>query len=280
MKGSTAEIDVLEMKPFEALQEWNRTLIQKVSQQTDLIERMSRLKRYLSPQLADYILKSEDSDFFKSERREITSIFLDLRGFTAFSDSAEPEEVMALLRSYHMEMGQLIFKFGGTVEHFIADGLMVFFNYPVLCEDHAEKAMRLSLAIRDRVKELRTEWLQKGYNLDLGIGLAAGYAAVGNIGFEGQMDYGAIGNVTNLAARLCSAAKGGQILTDQKTLIRIEHLVEAGPLEEMSLKGFVRPVRAVNIVSLKRKAPRRSCKHFTHSKRSTRSRHQNMSHPS
>ncbi len=128
MKGLTAEIDVLEMKPFEALQEWNRTLIQKVSEQTDLIERMSRLKRYLSPQLADYILKSDDGDFFKSERREITSIFLDLRGFTAFSDGAEPEEVMALLRSYHMEMGQLIFKFGGTVEHFVADGLIVLFR--------------------------------------------------------------------------------------------------------------------------------------------------------
>ncbi len=257
MKGSTAEIDVLEMKPFEALQEWNRTLIQKVSQQTDLIERMSRLKRYLSPQLADYILKSDDGDIFKSQRRDITSIFLDLRGFTAFSDSAEPEEVMALLRSYHTEMGKLIFKFGGTVEHFVADGLMVFFNVPVPCEDHTEKAMCLSLAMRDRVKALRTGWLQKGYDLDLGIGLAAGYAAVGNIGFEGQMDYGAIGNVTNLAARLCGAAKGGQILTDQKTLIRIGHLVDAEPLEEMYLKGFVRPVRALNIVNLKRQAQSR-----------------------
>ena len=255
MKGSTAEIDVLEMKPFEALQEWNRTLIQKVSEQTDLIERMSRLKRYLSPQLADYILQSDDADCFKSERREITSIFLDLRGFTAFSDGAEPEEVMALLRSYHMEMGQLIFKFGGTVEHFVADGLIVLFNDPLPCADHTEKAMRLSLAMRDRVKELRAGWLQKGYDLDLGIGLAAGYAAVGNIGFEGQMDYGAIGNVTNLASRLCGAAKGGQILIDQKTLTQIEHLVEAEPLEEMYLKGFVRPVRAMNIVSLKPQMP-------------------------
>ena len=251
MKGSTAEIDVHAIKPFEALQELNRSLIKKVSQQMDLIERMSRLKRYLSPQLADFILKGDAPDLFKSQRREITSIFLDLRGFTAFSDSAEPEEVMALLRSYHTEMGKLIFKFGGTVEHFVADGLMVFFNDPVLCADHTEKAVRLSLGMRDRIKELRTGWLQKGYDLDLGIGLAAGYAVVGNIGFEGQLDYGAVGNVTNLASRLCGAAKGGQILTDQKTLARIDKLVKAEPLEELYLKGFARPVRAFDIVSLR-----------------------------
>jgi adenylate cyclase len=252
MKGSTAEIDVHAIKPFEALQELNRSLIKKVSQQTDLIERMSRLKRYLSPQLADYILKSDEPDLFKSHRREITAMFLDLRGFTAFSDSAEPEEVIALLRSYHAEMGKLIFKFGGTVEHFVADGLMVFFNDPVPCQDHTEKAVRLSMGMRDRVKELRTGWLQKGYDLDLGIGLAAGYAAVGNIGFEGQLDYSAVGNVTNLASRLCGAAKGGQILTDQKTLTQIDNLVQVEPLEELHLKGFVRPVRAFDIVSLRR----------------------------
>ncbi len=262
MKGSTAEIDVLEIKPFEALQEWNRTLIQKVGQQMELIERMSRLKRYLSPQLAESILKSDDPDPFKSHRREITAIFLDLRGFTAFSDSTEPEEVMALLRSYHTEMGKLIFEFEGTVEHFIADGLMVLFNAPTLCEDHTEKGVRMSLRMRDRVNELRSGWFQKGYDLDLGIGLAVGYAAVGNIGFEGQMDYGAIGNVTNLASRLCGAAKGGQILTDQKTLNQIGHLVEAQPLEEMYLKGFIRPVRALNIVSLKRQTPSREQRKF------------------
>ena len=254
MKASTAEIDVLEMKPFEALQAWNRTLVEKVGQQMDLIERMNRLKRYLSPQLADSILKSDDPDLFRSHRREITAIFLDLRGFTAFSDSAEPEEVMALLRSYHTEMGKLIFEFEGTVEHFVADGLMVFFNDLVPCEDHTEKAVRLSLRMRDRVKDMRTGWLQKGFDLDLGIGLAAGFAAVGNIGFEGQADYAAVGNVTNLASRLCGAAKGGQILTDQKTLAQIENLVGAEPLEELYLKGFVRPVHAFNIVNLRRRS--------------------------
>jgi class 3 adenylate cyclase len=251
MKGSTAEIDMLAMKPFEALQELNRSLIRKVSQQMDLIERMSRLKRYLSPQLTEFILKGEDPDLFKSQRREITAVFLDLRGFTAFTDNAEPEEAMALLRSYHTEMGKLIFEFGGIVEHFVADGLMVLFNDPVPCEDHIEKAACLSVVMRDRIKELRTEWLQKGYDLDLGIGLVAGHAAVGNIGFEGQMDYGAVGNVTNLASRLCGAAQGGQIFTDEKTLAQIESLVEAEPLNELYLKGFSRPVRAFNIVGLR-----------------------------
>ena len=250
MKASSAEIDLVAMKPFEALQELNRNLIEKVKQQMEMIERMSRLKRYLSPQLADSILNGNDLDLFKSQRREITAIFLDLRGFTAFSDSTEPEEVMDLLRSYHTEMGKLTFEFGGTVEHFVADGLMVFFNDPVPCDNHVEKAVHLSIAMRDRVKQLRRGWLHKGYDLDLGIGLAAGYAAVGNIGFEGQMDYGAVGNVTNLAARLCGAAKGGQILTDQKTIAAIENIAEIEALGELYLKGLVRPVRAFNIIGI------------------------------
>ena len=254
MNSSNAVMEAAHIQPLEALQQWNRTLIAKVSQQTDLIERMSRLKRYLSPQLAESILKSDDPELFSSDRREITALFLDLRGFTAFADSAEPEEVMALLRSYHTEMGKLIFEFGGTVEHFVADGLMVFFNAPSTCRDHTEVAVRLSLAISDRVKHLRAGWLVKGHDLDLGIGLAAGYAAVGHIGFEGQISYGAIGNLTNLASRLCGAAKGGQILTDQKTLSQIETLVQAESLDELHLKGFARPVRAFNIVGLKRRA--------------------------
>lgn len=215
------------------------------------LQHMSRLKRYLSPQIAEAILKSEENDIFKSHRREITVVFLDLRGFTAFSDSAEPEEVMALLRSYHEEMGKLIFRFEGTLEHFAGDGIMVFFNDPIPCDDHTEKAVRMALAMRASVKELRTEWLKKGHDLDLGVGFAAGYATLGNIGFEGRMDYGALGNVTNLAARLCGEAKGGQILTDQKTLAKIESIVEAAPLEDLHLKGFARPVPAFNIASLK-----------------------------
>jgi adenylate cyclase len=251
MKGLATATNSLEVNPFGSLQDWNRHLIAKVGQQVALIERMNRLKRFLPPQIAETILNSDDANLFESHRREITAVFLDLRGFTAFSDSAEPEEVMALLKNYHGEMGKLILKFSGTLEHFAGDGMMVFFNDPIPCEDHAEKAVCMGLEMRDKAKELRTGWLKNGCDLDLGIGVAAGYAVVGNIGFEGRMDYAAVGNVTNLAARLCGAAKGGQILTNQRTLSKIENLVEAEPLEELHLKGFVRPVRAFNIVNLK-----------------------------
>jgi class 3 adenylate cyclase len=205
-----------------------------------------RLKREV-----DILSEGKDTNLFASHRREITVVFLDLRGFTAFSDAAEPEEVLQLLRIYHAEMGKLIFKFEGTLERFTGDGIMTFFNAPIPYEDHTERAVRMAVEMRDRVKELRGGWLKKDYDLDLGIGLATGYAAVGNIGFEGRMDYGAIGNVTNLASRLCGEAKGGQILTNQKTLSRIEGLVEAEPINELRLKGFVRPVSAFNIIELK-----------------------------
>lgn len=271
VKGLDAGADDYVVKPFEAfellarvrsmtrikqmhdaLEEWNRSLADKVRQQVDQIEGMSRLKRYLSPQIAESILKSEDDNLFKNHRREITVVFLDLRGFTAFSDSAEPEEIMELLRTYHAEMGKLIFKFEGTLERFAGDGIMVFFNDPIPCEDHTERAARMALEMRARVKGLRAGWLKKGYDLDLGIGLAAGYATLGNIGFEGRMDYGAVGNVTNLAARLCDEAKGGQVLTNQKTFSKIEEIFEAEPLKEIQLKGFTRPVAAFNIVQPKR----------------------------
>ena len=270
VKGLDAGADDYVVKPFDSfellarvrsmmrikqmqdsLEEWNRGLTDKVTQQVGQIERMGRLKRYLSPQIAETILKSEDENLFKSHRREITVVFLDLRGFTAFSDSAEPEEIMELLRTYHAEMGKLIFEFQGTLERFAGDGIMVFFNDPIPCENHTEKAARMALEMRARAKGLRTGWLKKGYDLDLGIGLAAGYATLGNIGFEGRMDYGAVGNVTNLASRLCDEAKGSQILTNQKTFSKIEELFEAEPLEELQLKGFGRPVAAFNIVKLK-----------------------------
>jgi len=270
VKGLDAGADDYVVKPFDSfellarvrsmmrikqmqdsLEEWNRGLTDKVTQQVGQIERMGRLKRYLSPQIAETILKSEDENLFKSHRREITVVFLDLRGFTAFSDSAEPEEIMELLRTYHAEMGKLIFEFQGTLERFAGDGIMVFFNDPIPCENHTEKAARMALEMRARVKGLRTGWLKKGYDLDLGIGLAAGYATLGNIGFEGRMDYGAVGNVTNLASRLCDEAKGGQILTNQKTFSKIEELFEAEPLEELELKGFSRPVAAFNIIKPK-----------------------------
>ena len=235
----------------DTLEEWNQTLAAKVKQQVSEIERMGRLKRYLSPQIADTLLKTDDEALFKSHRREITVVFLDLRGFTNFSENAEPEEVMELLKNYHAEMGKVIFKFDGTLERFAGDGMMVFFNDPIPAENHTEQAARMAVEMRERVKELRTGWLKKGYELDLGVGLAAGYATLGNIGFEGRMDYGAVGNVTNLSARLSDEAKGGQILINQRTLSKIEELIEAEPVGELHLKGFGRPVLAFNIVKLK-----------------------------
>jgi adenylate cyclase len=234
----------------DTLEEWNRNLADKVSQQVEEIERMNRLKRYLSPQIAETIL-GDDKNVFKSHRREITVVFLDLRGFTAFSDGAEPEEVMDVLRGYHAEMGELIFQFDGTLVRFAGDGIMIFFNDPIPCADHTEKAVRMAIEMQARAQELRKAWLKKGYDLDIGMGLAAGYATIGNIGFEGRIDYDAIGNVTNLAARLCGEAKGGQILTDRKTLSKIEELVEAETLQEFQLKGFTRPVPAFNILRLR-----------------------------
>jgi adenylate cyclase len=270
VRGLDAGADDYVVKPFDAfellarvrsmlrikllhdsLEELNRSLAEKVAAQVAEIERIGRLKRYLSPQVAAKVLEKDDEGLFKTHRREITVVFLDLRGFTAFADSAEPEEIMELLRSYHAEMGKLIFKFDGTLERFAGDGIMVFFNDPIACDDHTEKAVRMAVEMRGRAEELRAGWQKRGYDLDLGIGLACSYATLGNIGFEGRMDYGAIGNVTNLASRLCDEAKGGQILTNQKTLSKVEHLVEAEALQEFHLKGFGRPVAVFNIARLK-----------------------------
>jgi adenylate cyclase len=238
-------------QPFGPLEEWTQALVEKVRTHVDPLERITRLVRYLSPQVASAVLDSNNEDLFKIHRREITAVFLDLRGFTSFSDSAEPEDVAGLLRNYHSEMGRIIFKFEGTLEHFAGDGIMVFFNDPIPFEDHTERAVRMAMEMREKIKLLRNEWLKKGYDLDLGIGLVAGFATLGNIGFEGRMEYGAVGNVTNLASRLCNEAKGGQIVTNQKTLSKMEGFVEAERLGEMHLKGFARPVVAFNILNLK-----------------------------
>jgi adenylate cyclase len=231
----------------DQLGEWNRTLEQKVQEQIGELKRMERLKRYLSPQIAETILEKEDN-LFKTHRREITIVFLDLRGFTAFSDDAEPEEVMEFLRDYHAEMGALIFKFEGTLERFVGDGIVVIFNDPLPCAEHGRKAVGMALEMRDRVQELRVSWTKKGYDLDLGVGLATGYATLGTIGFEGRMDYSSVGNLPNLAARMCAEAKGGQVLTDQKTMSRLEDEFDSEAFEAVQLKGLSRPVRVFNIV--------------------------------
>jgi len=233
------------------LAEWNRALENRVQEQVAQLERLGRLKRFFSPQLAELIVTGDAEDPLKSHRREVTVVFLDLRGFTSFAETAEPEDVMGVLREYHGEMGRLILAHEGTLERFTGDGMMVFFNDPVPIPDPGERALRMALAMRDRVQELSLGWRKRGYELDIGVGIALGYATIGAIGFEGRWDYGAIGSVTNLAARLCGEAKPGQILVPQRVLATVEGLVEVEPVGELSLKGFHRSITAYNILRLR-----------------------------
>jgi adenylate cyclase len=233
------------------LSEWNKNLEQRVAEQVDQLERLGRLKRFFSPQLAELIVSGDAEDPLKTHRREITVVFLDLRGFTAFAETSEPEEVMGVLHEYHGAMGQLILHHEGTLEHFAGDGMMIFFNDPLPVSNPAERAIRMALAMRERVKDLRLKWRKLGYDLDFGVGIAQGYATIGAIGFEGRWEYGAIGSVPNLAARLCGEAKPGQILVPQRLLGAVDDLLEAEPAGELSLKGFHRPVTAYNILALK-----------------------------
>ena len=232
------------------LAEWNKNLEVRVQAQVEEIGRISRLKRFLAPQLAEAIAAGEGEEFLKSHRRDITVVFCDLRGFTAFAETAEPEEVMRVLREYHTEMGKLIFEFEGTLEHFAGDGMMVFFNDPIPCDNPAEHAVRMTVAMRNRIQELKAKWTKRGYTLDFGVGIASGYATLGAIGFEGRLDYGAIGTVTNLAARLCGEAKGGQILISQRVCAEVEEIVESEPVGDLTLKGFLKPVSAFNVLRL------------------------------
>jgi class 3 adenylate cyclase len=222
-----------------------------VTEQVAQVERLGRLKRFFSPHLAEAIVNGGADDPLKSHRREVTVVFIDLRGFTAFSETAEPEEVMGVLREYHAAMGELILAHEGTLERFTGDGMMIFFNDPTPVPNPQERAVRMALAMRERVDELMRGWRKLGYELDFGVGIAQGYATIGAIGFEGRMDYGAIGTVTNLAARLCGEAQPGQILIPRRLHGVVEDFVTAEPAGELSLKGFSRPVTAYNITGLK-----------------------------
>jgi adenylate cyclase len=233
------------------LQEWNETLEKRVAEQLAQMERLGRLKRFFSPQLAELILSGDTDDPLKSHRREVTVVFLDLRGFTAFAETSEPEEIMTVLREYHGEMGQAIVAHEGTLERFAGDGMMVFFNDPVPVPDPAVRAVRMVLAMRERLQALTAKWKKRGFELEFGAGIAQGYATIGAIGFEGRWDYGAIGTVTNLAARLCGEAKPGQVLVSQRVVASVEDLVAAEPVGELHLKGFLKPVPAFNLVALR-----------------------------
>ena len=233
------------------LAEWNQTLEQRVQDQLRQLQRLERLKRFFSPQLAELIVSGEADDPLKTHRREITVVYLDLRGFTAFAETAEPEEVMGVLREYHAAMGELILQYDGTLEHFAGDGMLIFFNDPVPIANPAEQAVRMALVMRQRVEELTAKWRKLGYELGFGVGIAQGYATIGSIGFEGRWEYGAIGSVPNLAARLCGEAKPGEILVPQRLFGMVEDCVEVEDAGELSLKGFHRPIAAYNIVRLK-----------------------------
>src|SRR5581483_8278084 len=240
-------------KPLEKaeLAEWNRTLEARVQQQLAELERLGRLRRFLSPQLAEAILSSGDERILESHRREITVVFADLRGFTAFAATTEPEDVMGVLHEYHAAMGELIFAYEGTLERFAGDGLMVFFNDPFPCDDPPVRAVRMAVAMRERAGELAAGWRRRGPPLGFGVGMAHGYATVGRIGFEGRFDYGAIGTVTNLASRLCDEAHSGQILVSERVHTAVESLVEAEPLGDLTLKGFQQPIPAFNVLGLR-----------------------------
>ena len=243
-----AQATRLEVQAAE-LAEWNRTLATRVEEQLGELERVSRLKRFFSPQLAEMIVSAGGEHLLESHRREITVVFGDLRGFTAFAETAEPENVMAVLGAYHGAVGPIVTEFEGTLERFTGDGFMVFFNDPIPCtDDPTVRAVRMAVTMQERVGKLVTAWGRRGDHLDFGLGIALGYATLGKIGFEGRIDYAAIGTVTNLAARLCDEAKGGQVLVTSRVLAAIEDLVEAEPIGELSLKGFQRPLDVWNVL--------------------------------
>jgi len=233
------------------LSEWNRTLEQRVRDQVAQLERLSRLKRFFTPRLAEMIVSGGMQDPLPLHRQEVTVVFVDLRGFTAFSEVAEAEYVLEVLHEYHDAIGRLIVTHEGTVEHFAGDGLLVFFNDPVPLPNPVERAVRMALAMRERVNELSIRWGKRGYELHFGIGIAHGYATIGAIGFEERWHYAVIGSVVNLAARLCGDAKPGQILLSQRVLAAVAELVEVEPVGDLTLKGFHKPMAAFNALGLK-----------------------------
>ncbi len=231
--------------------EWNARLETRVTEQVAKIGQMSKLTRFLSPKVSDLIMSGDADDPLKTHRRDITVVFVDLRGFTGFTETAEPEEVMNVLREYHAELGRAIMEFDGTIEHFAGDGVMIIFNAPLPVEDHELQAIRMTLRMRESMVGLVQSWKKHGHVLGFGVGIAGGYATIGTIGFEGRLDYGAIGTVTNLAARLCGEAGDGQILISPRVFTKTEARIEVEAIGELALKGFQRPVYACNVLRLR-----------------------------
>ena len=231
------------------LANWNQTLARRVEEQVAEIERIGRLKRFLAPQVAQ-LISSGDERVLESHRREVTIVFCDLRDFTPFSETAEPEEVITVLREYHKTLGALIDKFEGTIERFAGDGLLVLFNDPLPCADPSARAVRMAVEMREQVAKLAAGWRAQGHELGFGIGIAHGYATLGCVGFEGRFQYSATGTVPNLASRLCDEARNGQILVDAKVHAQVKGLAEVESVGELRLKGFHRPVKVFNVRGL------------------------------
>jgi class 3 adenylate cyclase len=229
------------------LAEWNVRLEERVAEQVAQLDRLARLKRFLSPKVVELIVAGKLDDPMATRRREVVVAFADLRGFTAFTETSDPEEVFAVLHAYHGELGRLIALHEGTVEHFAGDGVMIIFNDPQPLPNPALNAVRMALDVRDAVERLSQEWKKRGYKLECGQGIAQGFATIGTIGFEGRFDYGTIGVVTNLAARLCSDAKPGQILISQRVYGMVEREIDAELAGELTLKGFSKPMSAYSV---------------------------------
>jgi class 3 adenylate cyclase len=235
----------------EEVEKLNQQLERRVADQVGEIERMGRLRRFLPPQVADLIVASGTEKLLESHRREITALFCDLRGFTGFSESSDPEDVMALLRDYHAAIGETIIKYSGTLERYAGDGVMVVFNDPVPVEKPALQAVLMALEMRDVIGALTEKWRRLGHDIGFGIGIAHGFATLGTIGFEGRFDYAAIGTVSNVASRLCDEAKPGQILISPRVLMAVENPVAVKEVGEFTLKGIRRPLAAYNVLAAK-----------------------------
>jgi class 3 adenylate cyclase len=229
---------------------WSKTLEERVVAQVSEIERIGRLKWFLAPQIAQRIVSSGGEAILESHRRDIVVLFCDMRGFTAFSETAEPEDVMAVLREYHGALGPLVHRYEGTLDRFTGDGMLVVFNDPVPCPDPALRAVRLAVEMRDAAVSLARSWMARGHEIGFGVGIAQGYATLGRIGFEGRFDYTAIGTVTNVAARLCAEAKDGQILVTQRVAAAIDKIAELQQLGDIAFKGLSRPIAVLNVSGL------------------------------
>ena len=232
------------------LAQWSRTLEARVEAQVAQLERLGRLRRFLSPQVADALVASGDESVLQSHRRQIATLFCDLRGFTAFSELGDPEDVMSVLQAYHEAMGRRIHEHRGTIDHRAGDGIMVIFNDPLPCEDPALAAVRLGLAMRAKMQPMLAEWRRLGHELGFGVGASIGYATLGMVGFEGRYDYTANGAAVNLAARLCEHADDGQVLVSGRLQVMLEGRIRSEPVGTLELKGFHRPVEAFNVIDL------------------------------